>query len=100
MVQARDTRSSAGSLCDGWVADRLDDPRCRRTRLLRTHVPETWDKAQRPRPVPWARLMRRVTVRKTLALFARDLNVSLRLSSARAVACLLLCDKHRRQASS
>jgi hypothetical protein len=48
MVQARDTRASAGSVCDGWVAGRLEDPRCLRPRLLLTHVPEAWEKAQRP----------------------------------------------------
>ena len=68
MVQARDTRSSAGSMCDGWIAGHLEDPLCLRTRLLLTHVPEAWEKAQRPRQVQWARLTRRVTVRKTLAL--------------------------------
>src|SRR5207249_1694630 len=84
LVQARDTRASAGSRYDGWGAGRLEEPRCLRTRLLLTHVPEVWEKAQRPRQVPWARITRRVTVRKALALFALDLNVSLRLSSAKA----------------
>ncbi len=49
MAQAPDTRASAGAGCAGWVAGRLSEQRCLRTRLLRTHVPEAWAKTQGPR---------------------------------------------------
>jgi hypothetical protein len=63
MVQARDTRSSAGAVCNGWVSGCLYDQRCLRTRRLLTNVPEAWEKAQIPRQVQWTRHTRRVTVR-------------------------------------
>jgi hypothetical protein len=102
MVQALDTRCSSGAVCDGWVAGRLYDQRCLRTRLLRTHVPEAWAKAQRPRQVQGARHTRRVTMLKTLAFLSLDLpgqespgSTSLcGRQSVRVVSCLRLCDKH------
>ena len=54
MVQARDTRSCAGFVCDGWVSGRLSAQLCLRTRILLTQVPEEWAKAPIPRQMPCA----------------------------------------------
>jgi hypothetical protein len=64
IIQAPDTRASASSVGNGWVAGRLDAQRCLRTRLLLPNVPETWDKAKLLRQVHGVRHTRRVTVRK------------------------------------
>jgi hypothetical protein len=49
MVHPPDTRASAGAGCDGWVAGRLEEQRCLRTRLLLPHVLEAGDNAKRLR---------------------------------------------------
>src|SRR5439155_3237912 len=69
-VQAPGPRASSGAGCEGWVAGRLDEQRCLRTRLLRTHVPKAWAKAQRARQGHWARHTRRVIVRKALTFLS------------------------------
>jgi integrase/recombinase XerD len=71
-VLASATRVSAGAEGKGGVVSRLDEQRCRRTRLL-PHMPEAQNNAKHLWRVLGVRHTRRGTVRKTPACLPRAL---------------------------